>query len=160
MDLYTTVHVALSLFGIGSGLLVLGAMLVGRRLGGWTELFLVTTIATNATGFGFPIQRFLPSHAIAILSLVLLALAVYALYFRRLTGRWRAVYVFTAVLALYLNVFVLVVQSFLKAPLLNALAPTQTEPPFAVTQLATFAIFLILGVLALLRFRENSQLSG
>lgn len=157
MDAYTSVHVILSVVGILSGLVVVGGMLANRILRGWTVLFLATTVATNATGFGFPFKGFLPSHGIAAISLVALALAVVALYVHRLAGRCRAVYVITAVLALYFNVFVLIVQAFLKVPLLNALAPNQHEPPFAITQLAALAIFVILGVQAFVRFRDPSE---
>ena len=153
MTTFTLIHVVLSLLGIGSGLLVLGAMLAGRRLGGWTELFLATTIATNATGFGFPFVKVLPSHVVSVISLVALTLAIVALYFRRLAGRWRATYVFTTVMALYLNVFVLIAQAFLKVAVFQEAAPTQTEAPFVITQLATLAVFLALGIVALFRFR-------
>src|ERR1700687_4851471 len=122
---YTLVHVVLSLLGIGSGLAVLFGLLAGKRLGGWTGLFLATTVATSVTGFGFPFDHFLPSHGVGIVSLVVLALAILALYSFRLTGTWRWIYATCAVIALYLNVFVLVVQAFEKVPGLRALAPTQ-----------------------------------
>ncbi len=124
MTTFTVVHVVLSLIGILSGFLVLGALLVGRRLAGWTEVFLATTVVTSATGFGFPFERFLPSHGLGIVSLIVLAAAIWALYNRRLAGPWRATYVITAVVALYLNVVVLIVQAFLKVPALNQAAPT------------------------------------
>ena len=151
---YTLLHVAISLIGIGSGLVVLGGLLTGRRLDGWTALFLWTTVLTSVTGFGFPVDHFMPSHALGIISLVVLAVCLVARYRRHLAGRWRTVYVITAVTALYLNVFVLVVQSFLKVPGLHDLAPTQAEPPFAIAQLVVLVIFLVLGVLATIRFRE------
>jgi hypothetical protein len=153
---FTAVHVALSLVGIGSGLVVLFGLIAGKRLRGWTALFLATTVATSVTGFGFPFDRLLPSHKVGILSLVVLAVSIVALSPLRLAGAWRRVYVFCAVLALYLNVFVLVVQLFLKVPALKAIAPTQKEPPFVIAQLAVLALFGFLAVLAATRFRAES----
>ena len=155
MDTFTLVHVVLSLIGIGAGFLVVGAMLVGRRLGFWTEVFLVTTVATSITGFGFPFEKFLPSHAFGIISLIALVAAIWTLYFRQLAGAARWIYVFTAILALYLNVFVLIAQAFLKVQQLKDAAPTQTEPPFMVTQLVSLVVFVLLGVVSLVRFRNN-----
>lgn len=152
---YTLIHVVISLVGIFSGLVVLFAMLAGKRLDGWTGLFLATTVATSVTGFGFPFHRLLPSHVVGIISLVVLAVVIYALYVRHLAGAWRKTYVIGAVLALYLNVFVAVVQAFLKVPALHALAPTQSEPPFKLTQLAVLALFVVLAILAAMRFRED-----
>ncbi len=152
MPLFTLVHVLISLVGIVSGLVVLKAMLGGRNERGWTTVFLATTIATSATGFGFPFDHLLPSHIVGIISLVVLALAVYAFCGRGLAGIWRSIYVITSVLALYLNVFVLVVQLFLKAPALKALAPTQGGPPFAIAQIALLVLFLVLGARAVKRF--------
>jgi hypothetical protein len=149
---FTTLHVVISLIGIVSGFVVLYGMLGSQRLGGWTVLFLATTILTSVTGFMFPFNGLLPSHVVGAISLVLLALALLALYVFRLDGPWRPVYVATALAALYLNVFVGVVQAFQKLPFLQTLAPTQSEPPFAVAQLAVLAIFLALAFLALRRF--------
>jgi hypothetical protein len=151
MDTYTLVHVLLSLVGIASGLMVLFGFLVGKRLMASTAVFLATTAATSLTGYGFPFDHLLPSHIVGAISLLVLALAGYALYARHLAGPWSAVYVVGAVMALYLNVFVLVVQSFLKVPALHDLAPTQSEPPFAVAQLAVLALFIVLGTLAVRR---------
>jgi hypothetical protein len=157
--MYTTivlaVHVAISLVAILAGFVVAWGLVTGKRLDGWTALFLVTTVLTSLTGFLFPVDRFLPSHAIAILSLVVLAAAIYACYTRRLTGGWRLVYVIGAVAAFYLNFFVLVVQAFLKVPPLHELAPQGNEPPFAVVQLIVLAAFVVLGVLAAVRFRVD-----
>jgi len=150
---YTVVHVVISLLGIGSGLVVVYGMLTGKRLDGWTALFLVTTVLTSVTGFGFHFDHLLPSHKVGIISLVMLVVAILARYPLHLAGGWRRTYVVCAVIALYLNVFVLVVQAFEKVPALNALAPTQKEPPFLVTQLAVVAIFIGLGVAAAKRFR-------
>jgi hypothetical protein len=124
----------------------------GHRLPGWTALFLVTTILTRVTGILFPFSQLLPSHIVGAISLVVLALALVALYAFRLGGAWRWVYVVTAVLALYLNVFVGVVQAFQKLAFLHALAPTQSEPPFAVAQAIVLAAFVLLGFLAVRRF--------
>src|SRR5271168_2761662 len=109
---YTIVHVIISLVGIFSGLVVLFGLLAGKRLDSWTALFLTTTVATSITGFFFPVHHFMPSHAVGIISLVLLALAIYARYPRQLSGAWRKTYVISAMTALYLNVFVAIVQSF------------------------------------------------
>jgi hypothetical protein len=155
MTTFTFVHVALSLAGIGSGLIVLFGMLVGKRLDGWTVLFLVTTVATSLTGFGFPFQRLLPSHIVGIISLVMLAIALLARYSFHLAGAWRWIYVVSAVIALYLNVFVLIVQLFEKVPALKAMAPTQSEPPFLVSQLVVMAIFIVLTIVAAKRFRSE-----
>jgi len=145
---YTLLHVLISLVGIGSGLVVMFGFLTGKRLDGWTALFLVTTVLTNVTGFGFPVDHLLPSHVIAILSLVILAVAISALYVFHLSGAWRSIYVVTAAIALYLNVFVLVVQTFMKVPVVHALAPTQKEPPFLIAQVIVMVIFIGLTVLA------------
>jgi len=154
MTTFTIIHVIISLIGIGSGLLVVGGLLSGGKLSGWTAVFLATTVATSATGFGFPFTKFLPSHAVGIVSLLVLAVAIAARYAYRLRGFWRPTYVITAVVALYLNVFVLIVQTFLKVPALIASAPTQTAPPFAIIQLIALAAFILLGIMATIRFRE------
>jgi hypothetical protein len=134
MKAFTLFHVVISLIGIFSGFLVVGGLLSSRLLPGWTKIFLWTTTLTSVTGFLFPVAHFLPSHAVGILSLVVLAFALVALYPKGLRGPWRWVYAVTAILALYLNCFVLVVQLFLKVPALHALAPTGSETPFAITQ--------------------------
>ena len=149
---FTLVHVILSLIGIGAGIVVLFGMLGGKRLPGWTALFLATTVLTSATGFLFPFQQLLPSHIVGIISLVALAIALFALYARRLAGSWRWIYVVTAVFSLYLNCFVGVVQAFLKQPFLKPLAPTQTEPPFVIAQAIVLLIFVVLGFLAVRAF--------
>jgi hypothetical protein len=149
---YTLVHVLLSLVGIVSGLVVLFGLLTSRRLDGWTAVFLATTVATSVTGFGFPFTGFTPAQAVGIVSLVFLAFAIVARYRHDLAGSWRWIYVIAATVSLYFNVFVLVVQSFQKVPALRALAPTQTEPPFALTQLAVLIVFVVLTGLAVVRF--------
>jgi hypothetical protein len=151
---FTLVHVVLSLVGIGSGFVVLLGLLNGKRLDGWTALFLASTAATSLTGFGFPFDHVLPSHIVGVISLVVLAVAILARYVRHLAGAWRAIYVVSAVVALYLNVFVLVAQLFLKVPALHAMAPTQSEPPFVVTQLLVMALFVVLGSAAVRRSRS------
>ena len=153
MTTFTIGHVVFSLIGIISGLVVAAGLLSWKRLEGWTKLFLATTLLTSVTGFGFPVERLLPSHVVGAMSIVVLAAAFYARYLRVMTGTWRAIYVVAAVAALYLNVFVLVVQLFLKVPALNALAPTQSEPPFAVAQVVVLAAFVALGIAAVKRFR-------
>lgn len=149
---FTLFHVALSLVGIATGFIVLAALLRSRRAPGWTAVFLATTLATTVTGFMFPFNGFTPALGVGFVSLAVLAVAIPALYAFRLAGRWRAAYVATAVLALYLNVFVLVVQVFLKVPALRALAPTQQEPPFAIAQGLVLAAFVAVGILAVRRF--------
>ena len=147
------IHVALSLIGILTGLVVLYGLVTDRPLAGWTAIFLATTILTSATGFPLPPFGFDPPRAVGTLSLVLLAIAVLALYAFKLHGAWRWLYIVTAVAALYLNVFVGVIQAFLKVPSLHALAPTQSEPPFTVTQGVVLVIFVALGIAALRQFR-------
>jgi hypothetical protein len=150
---YTLLHVLISLIGIGSGLVVMYGFLVGKRLDGLTAIFLTTTVLTSVTGFGFPFEHLLPSHKVGIISLVILAIAIPARYVYHLAGAWRWIYVVTASIALYLNVFVLVAQAFMKVPPLKALAPTQSEPPFLVAQLVVLAIFVGLTILAARKFR-------
>ena len=153
MATYTTVHVMLSLIGIASGFVVLFGLLAAKRLDGWTMVFLASTAATSVTGFGFPFDHLLPSHVVGALSLVVLAVALVARYTKRLAGPWRTIYVVTAAIALYFNVFVLIVQAFLKIPALRAMAPTQSEPPFAIAQLGALALFVVLTIAATRKFR-------
>jgi hypothetical protein len=150
------IHVALSLVGIASGFVVIWGLLAARRLDAWTAVFLATTVATSVTGFFLPADRLLPSHVVGIISLVVLAVAIVARYQRRMAGGWRRTYVITAVVAQYLNFFVLIVQSFLKVPALHELAPTQSEPPFAIAQLIALVAFVAVGVLAAKRFRVEA----
>src|SRR6266581_2785865 len=152
---FTLVHVLISLVGIASGLVVVFGLLTGKRLDGWTALFLATTVATSVTGFGFPFDHLLPSHKVGIISLVVLAVAILARYAFHLTGAWRRIYVISAVAALYLNGFVAVVQAFLKVPALHALAPKQTEPPFLVTQLVVLVLFVVIAIMAAKRFHDE-----
>src|SRR5580700_9685935 len=149
---FTAVHVALSLIGIVSGVIALYGMIRATRLDGWTALFLATTVLTSVTAFFFASTSFGPAHVVGVLSLVVLAAVIVALYFFRLAGPWRWIYIVGAVLALYLSVFVAVVQAFQKLPPLAGLAPTQSEPPFLIAQLVVMAIFIVLGVVAVKRF--------
>lgn len=152
----TFAHVIISLIGIGSGFVVLGGFLARKRLEAWNAIFLVSTIATSVTGFVFfPIKPLLPSHAVGGLSLVVLAVAVVARYVFRLAGAWSWIYALSAVIALYFNVFVLVVQLFRRVPSLKSLAPTQSEPPFLVVQLAVLTAFVACGIAAVKRSRHR-----
>jgi len=158
---FTMVHVIISLIGIVSGIIVMFAMLGSNRMPGLTAIFLLSTILTSATGFLFPFTQLLPSHMIGIISLVLLAIACIALYAMRLAGPWRWIYVITALVSLYLNVFVLVIQGFLKVPVLHALAPSvpPSEPPFAVIQGLVLLFFIIVIIGAWRRFRPAAALA-
>ena len=155
LHIYTIIHVIISLVGIFTGLVVLLGMLSGKHLDGWTKWFLITTVLTSVTGFFFPFHGFTPAIGVGIISLLVLAVAIYARYPHRLAGHWRWIYVVTAVIALYLNVFVAVVQAFEKVPAVKVMAPTQTEPPFKVTQLLVLALFVVLGIVAAIRFRNE-----
>ena len=156
LDVFTLVHILISLAGIVSGLVVVGGWLAGKSYAGWTIFFLATTVATSATGFFFPYRGFTPALAVGILSLLLLAVAIYALYMRKLAGTWQRIYLVTALTALYLNFFVLVAQLFQKTPALKELAPTQSEPPFGIAQGLVLVVFVLLGIGTLRRFRATS----
>ena len=149
---FTTLHTVISLAGIAAGLVVLFAMLGSRRAAGWTALFLATTVLTSVTGLLFPIAALTPALIFAIMSIVILAIALLALYGFRLGRAWRWIYVVAAIVALYLNAFVGIVQAFQKIPAFAALAPTQSEPPFLVAQTALLVLFLVLGYLAVRKF--------
>ena len=149
---YTSLHVLISLVGIGSGLVVMSGFLTGKRLDGLTAIFLGSTVLTSVTGFGFPFDHLLPSHKVGIISLIVLAVAIAALYMFHLAGAWRWIYVISAATALYLNVFVLVFQAFEKVPALKALAPTQKEPPFLLAQLVVLIVYLGFTILAAKKF--------
>lgn len=152
---FTILHTAISLIAIASGFIVLAGMLRARRLPGWTAGFLVTTILTSVTGFMFPINGLTPAIVFGLISIVILVIALAALYLKHLSGAWRWIYVTTALVALYLNVFVLIVQSFQKLPALQKLAPTQSEPPFLIAQAVALIAFLILGAMAARKFRPD-----
>jgi hypothetical protein len=157
LRVYTIIHTLISLAGIFTGFVVMFGLLAGKRLDGWTKWFLITTVATSVTGFGFPLHHFGAPHVVGVISLVVLAVTIYARYPRRLAGAWRWTYVVGAMIALYLNVFVGVVQAFQKVPALKAIAPTQTEPPFAITQLVVLALFVLLAIVAAIRFRPETD---
>ena len=152
LRIYTIIHVVISLLGILSGFVVIVGMFAANPLNDWTVFFLTTTVATSVTGFFFPVKRLMPSHIVGIISLVVLAVVIYARYPAQLAGNWRWTYVVGAVLAQYLNFFVLIVQCFQKIPALKAIAPTQKEPPFAITQLLFLILFVVLGVVAVMKF--------
>jgi hypothetical protein len=153
LQTFTMLHVIISLIAIASGLVVLAGMLGSNRCARWTALFLLTTILTSVSGFMFPIHGFTPALGTGVVSLAVLAIALFALYGRHLTGHWRWIYVATAVTALWFNVLVLIVQAFQKVSFFNALAPTQAEPPFVAAESVALVIFVVLGLLAAFRFR-------
>lgn len=155
LKIFTDFHVLISLVGIFSGLVVLYGFMGAIRFDGWTSLFLWTTVLTSVTGFMFPYDGFKPSYVVGAISLAVLAFAIFARYRRHMEGGWRAGYVVTSMMALYLNCFVLVVQLFRRVAALKALAPTQTEPPFKIAQLVLLLLFVALTVLAVKDFRPQ-----
>jgi len=157
LPVFTLVHIIISLIGIAAGFGVLYGFLASRDLPSWTNAFLIFTILTSVTGYFFPFERVLPSHVVGAVSLVVLAVAVAALYAFRLAGAWRWIYVTAAVAALYLNTFVLMVQTFIKNPALKELVPTQSEPPFVITQGLLLLAFVVLGIVAARRFRPEGS---
>lgn len=157
---YTQLHVLISFLGIGSGAAVMYGFLRSHRLNGLTVFFLATTVLTSVTGFGFPFTHLTPGHILGILSLVALTIAIWARYGGKMQGASRSIYVVTASVSLYFNIFVLVVQSFEKVPGLHALAPTQKEPPFAIAQLAVLVLFIALTVMAVKRFHPEGAMSA
>jgi hypothetical protein len=155
LQIYTIIHTLLSLIAIFAGLIVVFGMLAGARLDGWTKWFLITAVASTVTGFFFPFHGFTPAIGLGIISLPFLALTFFARYSKQLAGTWRGIYVAGAVICLYFNLFVLVVQSFEKIPALHALAPTQTESPFKLSQLVVLVVSILLLIVALFRFRPK-----
>jgi hypothetical protein len=155
LSAFTTLHVIISLVAIVSGIIVMFGLLGSNRMPALTATFLFLTILTSVTGFLFPFEKLLPSHIVGILSLVLLAIACVALYVMNLSGAWRWIYAATAMISLYLNVFVLVIQGFLKVAPLHALAPSvpPSEPPFLVVQGVVLAFFVVVIIGAVRRFR-------
>jgi hypothetical protein len=152
-SMFTWVHVIISLIGIVTGFVVMKGMLASQRLDDWTAVFLATTALTSLTGFGFPFEKLLPSHIVGIISLVVLLIAIVARYAFDMNGGWRPAYVVAALVAQWLNVFVLVAQLFMKVTALHALAPTQAEPPFLIVQTAVMVLFIIVGIAALRQYR-------
>ena len=157
-EAFLLLHVVISMIGIFAGFVVMGGMYASNKLPIWTAIFLFTTILTSLTGFLFPITIFTPALAVGILSMVILLVALLALYVYRLAGWWRFVYVATALAALYLNFFVFIVQSFQKVTFLQHLAPKQAEPPFVITQGVVLLTFVVLGVIALWKFHPERRL--
>ena len=153
---FTIVHVLISLVGIVAGVVVAIGMVQGKRLPGWTALALLALILTSVTGFFFPNTSFTPAQGVGIVSLVALAIAVAALYVFHVAGVWRWIYAVTAMAAIYLDVFVGVVQAFQKIGFLKVLAPTQSEPPFVVVQIVVLAIFVVLGIGAVKKFHPRA----
>ena len=156
LHIYTIIHTLISLVAIFTGFVVLFGLLAANRLDGWTKWFLVTAVATTVTGFFFPFHGITPAIKLGIISSVVLVVTIYARYGKHFAGAWRRIYAVGAVLTLYFNVFVGIVQSFEKIPALQALAPTQTEPPFKLTQLVALGLFIVLGILAAIRFRPEA----
>lgn len=154
INAFTLFHVMLSVFGIFSGLVVVGGLLTAqRRLGAWTHLFVLTTVATTLTGFLFPFNGVTPAVATGVVSTVVLVFLLLALYVKKLEGGWNKTYVITAVISAYLNCFVLIAQLFLKMPALNALAPQGKEPPFAISQGVVLLFFVVAGYRAVKRLQ-------
>ncbi len=157
---FTLLHVVISLIGILAGIVVVAAMLGSKTVNGWTAAFLAATVLTSVTGYFFPSDKVLPSHIVGAISLVVLAIAIVALYGFRLARSWRWIYVETAVVALYLNVFVLVAQGFQKIGFLNALAPTQSDPGFIISQSVVLIVFVVLGIGAVRSFHPETGSSA
>jgi hypothetical protein len=157
MDITTLTlgHTVISIVAIAAGLVVVGGLIAGVRIDGWTGIFLVTTALTSITGFFFPFGRLLASHWVGIISLIILPFVFVARYWKHLAGGWRGTYVVGTVLTLYLNFFILLVQLFRRIPALLVAAPKQTEPPFVLTQLLVLALFAWLGVAAFRRFHPK-----
>jgi hypothetical protein len=156
LSTFTLVHVVLSLIGIVTGFVVIFAMFSAKRMNGMTAVFILTTALTSVSGFGFPFDHLLPSHKLGIVSLVALLVAIVARYALHLLGEARWIYAVTAVIAQYLNVFVLVVQGFLKVPALHTMAPTGTEAPFFIAQGIVLLVFIVLGTYAVKRFHPGA----
>jgi len=154
---FTVLHTLISLIAIGFGVVVAVGLVTGRRMDAFTGAFLFTTALTSITGFLFP-GKIDPARIVGIISLLVLALAIYAWYFRELAHGWRATYVSAALVAFYLNCFVAVTQTFQKIPFFHALAPKGNEPPFAIAQLALLVVFIVLGFLAVRRFPPPVQI--
>ena len=152
MTTFTITHVILSLVGIGTGFAVAMGLLGAKRFERLTLVFLGTTVLTGVTGFLSPFHKFLPSYGVGIVSLIVLEVAIVALYVRHLSGAWRRTYAISAMIALYLNFFVLIAQLFLKVTALKDLGPTQSEFPFILAQRVALGFFTLLTVFAAIRF--------
>src|SRR5881392_3915844 len=157
LQIYTIIHTLLSLIAIFTGFVVLFGLFAGKRLDGWTKWFLITAVATTVTGFFFPFHGITPAIKLGIISSVVLVVTIYARYAKHLAGAWRWIYAVGAVLSLYFNVFVGIVQSFEKFPALNARAPTQTEQPFKLTQLSVLVFSIVLAIVPVIRFHPRPR---
>lgn len=155
LHIYTIIHTLISLVAIFTGIVVLFGMLARNRLDCWTKWFLTTAVLTTVTGFFFPFHGFTPAIGLGIISLPFLAITIFARYSKHLAGAWRWIYAIGAVICLYFNLFVLVVQLFEKVPALHAMAPTQTESPFKLTQLVVLIVSTVLAIVAVIRFRPE-----
>ena len=152
LETFTFVHVVISLVGIMTGFIIVALMLQSAPIAGWNAFFLISTILTSVTGYFFPIKGLTPAHIVGAISLVILAVALFALYSKKLAGRWRAVYVACAVAALWFNFFVAIAQSFQKFAYLNKFAPTGSEPAFVATQAVVLILFILVGIVAVRRY--------
>ena len=159
LQIYTIIHTLISLIAIFTGLIVVFGMIGGKRLDGWTKWFLITAVLTTVTGFFFPFHGVTPAIILGMITVPVLAITICARCSRQLAGAWRWIYVVGAVMSLYFNLFVLVVQLFEKVPALHAIAPTQTESPFKLTQLAVLIVSILLGIVAVVRFRPESRVA-
>ncbi len=155
LQIYTVIHVLISLVAIFTGVVVVFGMVASNRLDRWTKWFLTTAVLTTVTGFFFPFHGFTPAIGLGIISLPFLALTIFARCSKHLAGAWRWIYAIGAVICLYFNLFVLVVQLFEKVPALHAMAPTQTESPFKLTQLVVLIVSTVLAIVAVIRFRPE-----
>src|SRR5256885_13747443 len=155
LQIYIIIHTLISLIAIFTGVVVLFGLLAGNRVDGWTKWFLITAVLTTATGFFFPFHGFTPAIGLGIISLPFLALTIYARYPKHLAGAWRWIYAISAVICLYFNLFVLVVQLFEKVPALHTMAPTQTESPFKLTQVCVLVVSAVLAIIAVIRFHPE-----
>jgi hypothetical protein len=164
---FTNLHVIITLIAIASGFIVMFGMLGSKRLPGWTAIFWLTTLLTSVTGFMFPIHGFTPALGVGIVAMIVLAIGLFALYVKHLGGSWRWIYAVTAVISLYFNVFVLIVQTFQKISFINPLAP-QVGPPFtgatnnqfAIAQGAALLFFIVVGIATAVKFRPSPTLSA
>ena len=160
LHIYTIIHTLISLVAIFTGIVVLFGMLAGNRLDCWTKWFLTTAVLTTVTGFFFPFHGFTPAIGLGIISLPFLAITIFARCSKHLAGAWRWIYAIGAVICLYFNLFVLLVQLFEKVPALHAMASTQTESPFKLTQLAVLVLSALLAIVAVIRFRPEPASRG
>ena len=152
---FTLLHVVISVIAIFSGFIVLGAMYANKYLPAWTGLFLLTTALTSITGFFFPNAKITPGQVFGAVTLIVMVPTLIGLYGFHLRGAWRWIYTGGAVIILFLNCFVLIAQTFVKVPVLHDLAPTQSEPPFLISELVVLAVFVVLGILALVKFHPG-----